>query len=526
MKSFPISEAFLDFCNDAIFFLEVSPPIQKDAPISSKIEQLIENSMVTRCNQSFFTLFKISNKEEIIGKSLHELHQKQFFFANQKTIEAFFKNNHRITDGRIITISSEGKKRYFQAQTMGELENGNLIRIWGRLFEFTEFYFSEVSKKEIESFQDAIINAIPDLKFRVNKKGRFLNFYPSNSDNEKLFVPPEVFLGKTISEVMPKPVATKAIIHLNMAISQQKVTSFEYELSFQDGKKYYEARISPIEAEHALIIIRNMTEARVAQERLREKMVELNQKNEELKKYIESNLQLENFAYIASHDLREPVRTVRSFVQLLSKKILPHQDKDVSVYLDFIKTASDHMNMLIEDLLTYSRINSTAHPVEKIDIQETLEEIIAEFRETILLSKAQINISPMPVIQGFKIKIKQVFQNLISNALKFHKKGEPPQINISYSEQSGHWEFKVVDHGIGIDPVYFDRIFILFQKLNPRNSYQGTGLGLAICKKVIEQHHGRIWVNSTENKGTVFTFTIRKKLKETKEIHPTLTQNN
>jgi signal transduction histidine kinase len=242
-----------------------------------------------------------------------------------------------------------------------------------------------------------------------------------------------------------------------------------------------------------------------------ENLEELNQKNQKLEKYIESNMQLENFAYIASHDLKAPIRTIISFSQLLKRNLKGKLNEDGEEYLDFIISASRNMKDLIEDLLSYSKINSQPIQKESIVIENILMAISAEIRTIIHKKNAIINWNCSLIeISGDLIKLKQVFQNLITNGIKFHKSNVPPIINITCKEKPNHWQFSVEDNGIGIKPDYFERIFMLFQKIHLKNEYEGTGLGLAICKKIITQHKGEIWVESIVGEGTSFHFTIAK----------------
>lgn len=224
----------------------------------------------------------------------------------------------------------------------------------------------------------------------------------------------------------------------------------------------------------------------------------------------QSNNELEQFAYVASHDLREPLRTISSYVQLFEQRYKNKLDKDADEFIDFILTGTSRMNCLITDLLTYSRVSKQGFSIEKVDFKEVLDSVIAASAENIHKNGAFITINtPLPTIWAAKQAMIQVFQNLINNAIKFHGKW-PPQIHISAAEQNDEWLFSVQDNGIGIDMKYADKIFIMFQRLNSRNQYDGTGIGLTICKKIIEQHGGKIWVESENDKGSTFFFTIKK----------------
>lgn len=247
---------------------------------------------------------------------------------------------------------------------------------------------------------------------------------------------------------------------------------------------------------------------------IQKQLESLNTKNQELEKYIESNMQLENFAYIASHDLKAPIRTIISFSQLLKRKLKDQLQGDTKEYLEFIISSSRNMKDLIEDLLTYSRVNSQSLEQRSINVNNLIELIALENQTVIQETQCKIECQNLPKnLKGDRTKLKQLFQNLITNGIKFHKENQAPEITITATEREKDWLFSVADNGIGIEPQYFERIFILFQKLHTNSEYNGTGLGLAICKKIVAQHKGDIWLESTYGEGTTFFFTIAKEIK-------------
>ncbi len=223
----------------------------------------------------------------------------------------------------------------------------------------------------------------------------------------------------------------------------------------------------------------------------------------------QSNKDLEQFAYIASHDLREPLRTITGYVQLIENKYKDKLDADANQFIHFIIDGTHRMDTLIIDLLSYAQVSTQVPVKEQIDSSVVLNYVIAGSQENIQKNRARITVGPMPVVYANKQQLIQVFQNLINNAIKFHR-DISPEIYISAKELENHWQFAVSDNGIGIDTKYSERIFVIFQRLNHKNLYSGTGIGLTICKKIIEQHEGKIWFESELNKGSTFYFTIKK----------------
>ena len=221
-----------------------------------------------------------------------------------------------------------------------------------------------------------------------------------------------------------------------------------------------------------------------------------------------SNRDLESFAYVASHDLQEPLRMVSSFTQLLADHFKGTIDEDVKDYIRFAVDGAKRMSELIFDLLTYSRIQSTDSEFSRVDMNIVLDTVIQNLSLYITEKNATIKSDILPVILADEYQMGQLMQNLVNNAMKFSNL--PPKIYISCKDESEKYIFSVKDNGIGIEPEYFERIFKMFQRLSDRETYEGNGIGLAICKRIVERHGGDIWVESEPGKGTIFHFTISK----------------
>jgi light-regulated signal transduction histidine kinase (bacteriophytochrome) len=231
---------------------------------------------------------------------------------------------------------------------------------------------------------------------------------------------------------------------------------------------------------------------------------ELAQRSQEL---MRSNAELEQLAYIASHDLQEPLRMVVSYLQLLEQRYGGQLDSDAHEFIEFAVDGATRMQALIDDLLTYSRVGTRAQPLQPTDCMAVVEVVIRSVRVAIKESGTRVTYDPLPTVAGDATQLMQLFQNLIANAIKF-RRDQGPEIHIHAEPEDGFWRFSVQDNGIGIAPEYFDRIFVMFQRLHSRSTYSGTGIGLAICQKIVERHGGRIWVESTPGTGSTFQFTL------------------
>lgn len=235
----------------------------------------------------------------------------------------------------------------------------------------------------------------------------------------------------------------------------------------------------------------------VSQQALKDSVAELSR----------SNSDLQQFAYVASHDLQEPLRMVASYVQLLARRYRGKLDADADEFIAYAVDGAKRMQHLINDLLAYSRVTSQGHVFEPVDCNGVLAEVLTNVRAAVEESRAVVTHDPLPTVMADERQLWQLFQNLIANAIKFHG-AEPPNVHLSAEQRSSEWLFSVRDHGIGMDPQYAERIFVIFQRLHDREQYPGTGIGLAICKKIVERHGGKIWVVSQTGQGATFHFTL------------------
>ncbi len=241
---------------------------------------------------------------------------------------------------------------------------------------------------------------------------------------------------------------------------------------------------------------------------IREAEKQLKALNENLER---SNKELEQFAYVASHDLQEPLRMVSSYTQLLEQRYKDKLDQDAKDFIGYAVDGANRMQRLIQDLLEYSRVTTRGRPLARFDAHEALGEAVKNLQAAIQESGALVTSNDLPMVLGDRTQIVQVFQNLIGNGIKFQRPDVAPLIHISTEEDLDDNRFrlfKVSDNGIGIEPRHFERLFTIFQRLHSKKEYPGTGIGLALCKRIIERHGGRIWVESEPGKGSTFLFTL------------------
>jgi len=251
-------------------------------------------------------------------------------------------------------------------------------------------------------------------------------------------------------------------------------------------------------AEHMQGIVMDITERKTSEERLVKMMGELKRSNDDL----------QQFAYVASHDLQEPLRMVASYTQLLARRYKGRRDSDADELIAYAVDGSNRMQVLIRDLLAYSRAGTNGKALREVASESALKEALANLRATIEDSGADVTYDPLPTVTTDSVQLAQVFQNLVGNAIKY-RRAELPHVHVSAAKNGGdEWIFSVRDNGLGIDSQYFERIFVLFQRLHGREEFEGTGIGLAICRKILQRLGGRIWVESQPEKGSTFYFAL------------------
>lgn len=271
----------------------------------------------------------------------------------------------------------------------------------------------------------------------------------------------------------------------------------------KDGTLFpVEIGLNPLTSEGSVFVLASIidiTQRTQAEHYLRAKILELQRSNEDL----------QQFAYVCSHDLQEPLRVIANFTQLLIKKFSQVEDEKASQYAGFIVEATKRMQQLINDLLLYSRVQSKVHEFEMMDSRIVFDEALSNLKVLAAETGATFEIGFLPEIKADPLQIRQIFQNLLGNAIKF-KGDKIPHVKIWAEDANDKWNFFVEDNGIGFDMKYADRIFIIFQRLHSRDAYSGSGIGLAICKKIAERHGGAISVESEPNKGSKFCFSMPK----------------
>jgi PAS domain S-box-containing protein len=387
---------------------------------------------------------------------------------------------------------------------LSPLESDDGILVTAAIRDISVRKAAEKNLAQMEGRYRGLLEAAPDAMVVVDQSGKIVLV---NLQAEKQFgYRRDRLLGREVKDIIPEGFAERLIADglrsAEEASTQQIGAGIELLGRREDGSEFpIELMLSPLESVDGVLVtaaIRDITERKKADALLQQKMEELHRSNEEL----------QQFAYIASHDLQEPLRMVASFTQLLSRRYTGKLDSDADEFIGFAVDGVRRMQRLIQDLLAFSRVDTKGTKLGETSTEEALRQALLNLGGAISESGALVTHDPLPAVVGDELQLIQLFQNLVGNAIKYQDRGIP-KVHISAAKNADEkWIFSVNDNGLGIDPKYFNRIFGMFQRLHKREEFAGTGIGLAICKKIVERHGGSILVESQLGQGSTFSFTL------------------
>jgi PAS domain S-box-containing protein len=442
--------------------------------------------------------------EEMIGKGPHSL-------LDASQYEYIYKSIDKIKKGENIVHYEAKRQRKDGAEiyvsvNLSSIKNqdGKITGISVIARDITERKKVEEALRESERRYRTLYDDNPSMYFTLDSKNMILSVNRFGAEQLGYSVPELV--GKSILTVFYEKDRESAAQNMKHSVENLgRVFQWEQRKVRKNGSLLWVRETArAVKGSDGKIVIfivcEDITDRKKAEEELHETIEEVRR----------SNYELQQFAYITSHDLQEPLRTIASFTQLLEKRYKNKLDKDADEYIEFVVDAATRMKEMIQGLLNYSRIGTKGAEFKPTDVNEALNDAISNLKRTIDENNAEITNDSLPTVLGDKRLLVQLFQNLIGNAIKFKNPDEPPRIHISVSndEKNNEYVFKVSDNGIGMESKYTDKIFEVFKRLHTIDEYKGAGIGLAISKRIVERHGGRIWVESSLGKGSTFYFTL------------------
>jgi signal transduction histidine kinase len=468
-----------------------------------------EKQKVLYCNNHFSSLFHLDeSKENIQGNNFipRLIHiSKQFVHSETfiKRVEQIMINKQNVDsemlemkDGRIL------ERSYATIYNNGEFKG----HFWNYV-DITEKKQYELEMIKQKQFYNDILDNIPADIAVLDSSQKYIYLNPNAIKDKSMR---EWIIGKDDFEYYKSKGRNPEIAIRRREIFQKAISSskgFEFIDEHHNGNSssFVLRKFYPYFEENKLKFIIgygiDVSAMKLAERKLEMAMTKLKNTNEEL----------EQFAYVASHDLQEPLRMVTSFLSLLEKKYANELDEKAISYIHFAVDGSKRMKQIILDLLEFSKVGRTGEQqMEELDLNHILNDVLKLHMQQILETGAKIHFATLPQIKHYRTPLTQVFQNLVSNGLKYRKEDTSPELTITVLDKGNNWEFTFKDNGIGIHPKYFDKIFEIFQRLHNKSDYSGTGIGLSVVKKTIENLGGKIWLESEEGFGTSFFFTIPK----------------
>jgi len=446
-----------------------------------------------------------NTREELVGQPVEVLVPERFRQQHEKDRENYIWNPEprRMGEGRdLFGLRKDGTE--FPVEIgLSPLVLDEGIFVLGAISDITERKRFEEELRTNRDYLRALVDNIPDVVYLKDRKSRYLlcnkatvEYHERSSEDE--------FIGKTDFDLISKPRAERRYVEEQelMGSGEAIVNREGYYVDSHGREHWTLSSLFPLGDErgrgYAILGIHHDVTERMKAE------IELERTTEELKR---SNTELEQFAYIASHDLQEPLRMVVSYLQLIQRRYEGKLDKKADDFIGFAVDGAMRMKTLINDLLTYSRVGTQDKSFEPVEVSEVVDAALKNLKVAIAESQTKVTLGSLPRVIGDPVRLAQLFQNLIGNAIKF--RGEKsPEISIDAESREHEWLISVQDNGVGFDSEYCDQIFQVFQRLHTREEAPGTGIGLAICKKIVERHSGRIWAESVEGEGSIFRFTL------------------
>ncbi len=487
---------FVERSMEGVWLLGFDQPISLDLPPEQQTALIYRYGYVLECNDTMARMYGYTSSETFRGTRVLDVETGEVLTdISLQSILKLARNRYRSDDRETIERLRDGEFSYYLNNVAGVIENNHLVGLWGTQLDITALKKADEALRRSETRTRGLLNAIPDMIFELKSDGTILQFMPS-ANNDPLF-PPEQFINKKIVDVLPF-VAEQAAFAIGRALESGLVNAFEYELVQNGEKRTFEARISASGADTVLAIVRDVSLRKWAESERDKLIEELESKNAEL----------ERFAYTVSHDLKSPLITIRGFLGFLREDSLSGNITRMDSDIQRITSATNKMHTLLNDLLELSRVGRLINKPELVPFRAIVLEAVELVQGRISNGGVTVSIAnDLPSVYVDHRRMVEVLQNLIDNAAKFMGSQPAPRIEIG---QKGMYNdmplFYVKDNGIGIPAEFTENIFGLFNKLDARS--EGTGVGLALVKRIIEFHHGVIWVDSKLGQGATFYFAL------------------
>jgi PAS domain S-box-containing protein len=432
----------------------------------------------------------------------------------EKSSRGHFIQHDQLNSIQIIKEAEiPGKSFYLIPLQSGNIVNGFVVFVFDKGVQHVQSNFfglignmvanaftrlrTEMRLHEAQLTNEFILRSLQDWLFIINKEGVFTG--GNEFSTLTPYMPDFDLMGKTFADILPGDAARLFTDTLSEVVENDMPAAFEYRDDKYHNGNYFKVIIAPFKANEYLLIIRDISDLKHAQNELEVKAKNLAQSNKEL----------EEFAYIVSHDMKQPIRTIISYLSLLKKKHFEKLPADAQEFVNFSIDGANKMSDLIRDILQYSKLEQDIAMTDGVALDSIVDKVLSGLKDTIDKNHATIVRDPLPVITCNQTMLTELFQNLIENGIKYNLSTEKV-VTVKVEDKVSEWQISVNDNGIGFDQQYSEQIFKIFKRLHTDDEFQGTGIGLSICAKVVEKHGGKIWAISEKGKGSTFYFTMPK----------------
>ncbi|HVG12953.1 MAG TPA: PAS domain S-box protein, partial [Flavisolibacter sp.] len=493
---------FVRRSSEGIWRIEMEVPVPVILSVESQIELFFRHAYLAECNDAMARMYGYQHSAELLGMRLAD------FFPSDADTTSYFTyfitSGYRVQNAESRELTKTGESKYFSNNLIGIVEDGMLVRAWGTQRDITAQREAEEKIRESEERFRTLVETLPQLVWITDTQGTQL--YTSRKWKDYTGVEPST---ESWSEIVHPDDASGVMQSWSESLTTGKNLNYEVRLKNKEGQfRWFRTTGSAVKDSAGTIkqwtgvctdIHDEKTLAQKLEELVAERTRQLQQSNEDL----------QQFAHVASHDLKEPVRKVKTFVSRLEDELQERLDDRTRLYLSKVQSATDRMFTMIDGVLTYSTINAQSQVPEVVDLNEVLNNIVTDIEVAIQQKKASISYRNLPQVEGAPVLLYQLFYNLVNNSIKFAKPGVPPVVIItSQTERRQNEDFTqitVQDNGIGFEPQQAKAIFESFTRLNSKDKFEGTGLGLALCKKIAERHGGSITAVGQFKQGAAFT---------------------
>ncbi|MDB4951175.1 MAG: hypothetical protein JWM27_3824 [Gemmatimonadetes bacterium] len=482
LRSERLFRSLIEQASDLITVLDAEGTIVYESPSAERVLGFLPHELVGR---SIFETVHPDDRERLRGLFDRRVADEGYAAASE--------GRFRHRDGSWRLLESVGRNRLADPDVRGVVFNSR---------DVTGRRATEAELRDTAAELGALLAVMPDVVVVLDRDGRYLKVAATAHPLVREL--PGEMVGRSVHDVFPPDTAERVVATVRQVLDTWRVGRMEYPLEMKGGRYWFSAHVAPLRDDAVVWVAGDATERRRAQEKLERYAAELER----------SNRELQEFAYVASHDLQEPLRKIQAFGDRLAQRSGEALDDAGRDYLARMQGAAARMQRLIQDLLSFARVATQAREMGTVDLEEAARDALGDLSGR-AADGGTVEVGPLPPARGDAGQVRRVFQNLLANALKFHRPGVPPRVRVTGRELAPaspgarpRVEVTVSDEGIGFDERHADRIFGPFQRLHGREAFEGTGMGLAICRRILERHGGTITAHGRPGEGSAFVFTL------------------